>query len=187
MEPRLVTEGIAAATAPAERTGTPATFASHPAPVGVALVSLCLGAVALGRRCLTTDEATSVMQARKSLGALLSRIVHDDPGQAGQLLLLKLAATVGPTNVRAVALPVYAGALVLCAPDTHAPSRSPLYRAQLGFEPPSSAARAPCAFTERSRRTTPALAVESLTVPSAPFERHPVPVRQYGDQFVAMR
>ena len=113
-----MTEGIAAATAPVERTRTPATLAWHLAPLGVALGSLCLGAVALGHRSLTTDEATSVAQARGSLGALLSRIVHDDPGQAGQLLLLKLAATVGANErtIRApsaIAVALAAGLLVV--------------------------------------------------------------------------
>ena len=113
-----MTEGIAAATAPVERTRTPATLTWHLAPLGVALGSLCLGAVALGHRSLTTDEATSVAQARGSLGALLSRIVHDDPGQAGQLLLLKLAATVGANErtIRApsaIAVALAAGLLVV--------------------------------------------------------------------------
>ena len=59
--------------------------------------------------------------------------------------------------------------------------------AQFGFESPSRAARARFALTERSRRTMPALVVERRTVPSAPFQRQPAPVRQYGDQFAAMR
>jgi mannosyltransferase len=86
-----VTEGIAAATAPVERVP----LAWRLAPVGVALGSLCLGAIALGHRSLTTAEAASITQASGSLGALLSRIVDDDPGQTGQLLVLRLAATVG--------------------------------------------------------------------------------------------
>ena len=59
--------------------------------------------------------------------------------------------------------------------------------AQRGSEPPSSAARAPAALTASSTRTTPARATDSRTVPSAPFERHPTAVRQYGDQFIAIR
>ena len=64
------------------------------APVGVALGSLALGVVALGHRSLSTDEAASAAAAQGSLGTVLSRIVHDDPGQAGELLLLKLARDV---------------------------------------------------------------------------------------------
>jgi len=113
-----VTEGLAAATAPVERARAPAALAWHLAPLGVALVSLCLGAVALGHRSLTTDEATSVAQAREPLRALLSRIAHDDPGQAGQLLLLKLASTVGADErtIRApsaIAVALAAGLLVV--------------------------------------------------------------------------
>ena len=75
------------------------------APVAVALGSLALGAVALGHRSLSTDEAASLAQARGSLGTVLSRVVHDDPGQAGNLLLLKLASTVGDDE-RAIRAPV---------------------------------------------------------------------------------
>ena len=113
-----MTEGIAAATAPVERTRTPAALAWRLAPVGVALGSLCLGAAALGRRPLTTAEAVSVAQAHGSLGSVLSTIVHDDPGQAGGLLLLKLAATVGADErtIRApsaIAAALAAGLLVV--------------------------------------------------------------------------
>ena len=113
-----MTEGIAAATAPVDRTRTPAALAWRLAPVGVALGSLCLGAVALGHRSLTTDEAVSVAQAQGSLGSVLSTIVHDDPDQAGGLLLLKLAATVGADerSIRvpsAIAVALAAGLLVV--------------------------------------------------------------------------
>ena len=109
-----MTEGIAAATAPVERTS----LAWYLAPVGVALGSLCLAAITLGHRSLTTDEAASVAQARVPLGSLLSRIVEDDPGQAGQLLLLKLATTVGSDerSIRApsaLAVALAAGLLVV--------------------------------------------------------------------------
>ena len=69
------------------------------APVAVALGSLALGAVALGHRTLTVDEAASAAAAQGSLGTVVSRIVHDDPGQAGELLLLKLAGTVGDSEL----------------------------------------------------------------------------------------
>jgi hypothetical protein len=42
-------------------------------------------------------------------------------------------------------------------------------------------------LTDRSSLTIPARVVVKRTVPSAPRERQPVPVVQYGDQFVAMR
>ena len=78
------------------------------------------------------------------------------------------------------------GCLALTAwEETRARRRA--QRAHRGFEPPSRAARAPCALTDRSRRTMPARVVVSRTVPSAPRERQPAPARQYGDQFVAMR
>ena len=113
-----MTEGIAAATAPVDRARAPAALAWRLAPVGVALGSLCLGAGALGRRSLTTDEAVSVAQAHGSLGSVLSTIVHNDPGQAGELLVLKLAATVGADErtIRApsaVAVALAAGLLVI--------------------------------------------------------------------------
>ena len=91
-----MTEGIAAGS-PASAAGTrrSATLAWGLAPLAVALGSFALGAVALGNRSLTTDEAASIAQARASLGTVLSTVVHDDPGQAGWLLLLKLASTLG--------------------------------------------------------------------------------------------
>ena len=52
---------------------------------------------------------------------------------------------------------------------------------------PSSAARAACALTDSWRRTTPAWAVARRSVPSAPRERQPDGVRQYGDQLTATR
>ncbi len=113
-----MTEGIAASTAPGERTRTPAVLAWRLAPVAVALGSLGIGIAALGHRSLTTDEAASVAQARGSLGAVLSTVVHDDPSQAGHLLLLKLAATVGADEFTirapsAIAVAIAAGLLVV--------------------------------------------------------------------------
>ena len=109
-----MTEGIAAA----ERAGTLGEVAWRLAPVGVALGSLALGVVALGHRSLTIDEAASAAATRGSLGSVLSRIVHDDPGQAGSLLLLKLAQAFGDgeTALRlpfAVAVALAAGLLVV--------------------------------------------------------------------------
>ena len=89
-----MTEGIAAA----EYTGTSGDLAWRLAPVGVGLVSLALGVVAIGHRSLTTDEASALAASRRPIGSLLSHIVHDDPAQAGGLLLLKLAGTLGDTE-----------------------------------------------------------------------------------------
>ena len=112
-----MTEGIAA-TAPAADPSATATFAWRLAPVGVALLSLALGAVALGHRSLTVDEAASAAAAQGSLGTVLSRIVHDDPGQVGGLLLLKLSRTIGDSELAlrlpsAIAVALAAGLLVL--------------------------------------------------------------------------
>jgi mannosyltransferase len=109
-----VTEGIAAA----ERAGTSGELAWRLAPIAVALGSLALGVVALGRRSLTVDEAASAATAQGSLGTVASRIVHDDPGQAGGLLLLKLARTIGDSELAlrlpfAVAVALAAGLLVV--------------------------------------------------------------------------
>ncbi len=88
------------------------------APVAVALLSLAVGAVGLGRRSLSSDEATSIAQADGPLRAVLSRIVHHDPGEAGGLLLVKLASTVGRDafTLRApsvIALALAAGLMVV--------------------------------------------------------------------------
>ena len=112
-----MTEGIAV-TAPAADPSATATFAWRLAPVGVALLSLALGAVALGHRSLTVDEAASAAAAQGSLGTVLSRIVHDDPGQVGGLLLLKLSRTIGDSELAlrlpsAIAVALAAGLLVL--------------------------------------------------------------------------
>ncbi len=109
-----MTEGIAVA----ERAGTSGELAWRLAPAGVALGSLALGVVALGHRALTVDEAASAAVAQGSLGTVASRIVHDDPGQAGGLLLLKLAGTIGDSELAlrlpfAVAVALAAGLLVV--------------------------------------------------------------------------
>ncbi len=83
------------------------------APVAVALGSLALGAVSLGHRSVSTDEAASLAQARGSLGTVLSRVVHDDPGQAGNLLLLKLVSTVGDDE-RAIRAPSAIAVALAC-------------------------------------------------------------------------
>jgi mannosyltransferase len=90
-----VTEGIAASTGPVGRTRTSADIAWRLAPVAVGVGSLCLGATALGHRSLSTAEAAAVAQTHGSFADLLSTVVHHDPGQAGHLLTLRLAATVG--------------------------------------------------------------------------------------------
>ena len=109
-----MTEGIAVA----ERAGTSGELAWRLAPVAVALGSLALGVVALGHRALTVDEAASAAAAQDSLGTVVSRIVHDDPGQAGELLLLKVAGTVGDSELAlrlpsAIAVALAAGLLVV--------------------------------------------------------------------------
>ena len=109
-----MTEGIAVA----ERAGTSGKLAWRLAPVAVALGYLALGVVALGHRTLSVDEASSAAAARGSFGTVVSRIVHDDPGQAGELLLLKLARRAGDSELvlrlpSAVAVALAAELLVL--------------------------------------------------------------------------
>ncbi len=106
------------AIAVAEHTGTSGERAWRLGPVGVALGSLALGVVAIGHRSLSTDEAAAAAAARGSLGSVLSRVVHDDPGQAGGLLLLKLAQTFGDSELAlrlpfAIAVALAAGLLVV--------------------------------------------------------------------------
>lgn len=115
-----MTEGIAASPVPVEETRTPAALGWRLAPAAVTLGSLALGAVALGSRSLTTDEAASLAKAHESAGTTVSTIVHDDPGQAGQLLLLRLATTIGSDErtvraLSAVAVALAAGLLVVLA------------------------------------------------------------------------
>ena len=109
-----MTEGIAVA----ERAGTSGELAWRLAPVAVALGSLAVGVVALGHRALTVDEAASAAVAQGSFGTLASRIVHDDPGSAGQLLLLKLSGTIGDSELvlrlpSAIAVALAAGLVVV--------------------------------------------------------------------------
>ena len=111
-----MTDGIAVA----ERASTSGELAWRLAPFAVALGSLALGVVALGHRTLSVDEAASAAAAQDSLGTVVSRIVHDDPGQAGELLLLKLVGTAGDSELvsrlpSAVAVAVAAGLLVVLA------------------------------------------------------------------------
>ncbi len=66
------------------------------APLAVGLGTVAVGAVALWPfRSLSTDEAVAVARARQPLGDLLRTIVHDEPAQAGFLLVLKGASLVG--------------------------------------------------------------------------------------------
>ncbi len=113
-----MTEGIPGFTAPVDQQRPPASLAWRLAPIGVALGSLCLGAIALGHRSLSTDEAASAVEAQRSPGSLLSTIVHHDPGQTGHLLLLKLAGTVRADEFAlrapaAIAVAIAAGLLVI--------------------------------------------------------------------------
>ena len=111
-------EGIAISPAPVESPGTAATLAWRLAPVAVGLGSLALSTIALGTRSLTTAEGASLEAADRPLGTVISTIVHDDPGQAGQLLLLRLATTLGidERTIRlpsAIAVALAAGLLVI--------------------------------------------------------------------------
>jgi hypothetical protein len=91
-----VTEGIAASpTASAADARTHPTLLWRLAPLAVAVGSLVLGLVGLGRRSLTTDEAASLATADGPLRTVISRIVHEHPAQAGDLLLTKLALALG--------------------------------------------------------------------------------------------
>jgi mannosyltransferase len=88
------------------------------APLAVGLGTLALGTIMAGRRSLSTDEAAALAQADRPLGDVLHAAVHDDPGQAGYLLLLKLVARAGTgeATVRlasAVAVALAAALLVL--------------------------------------------------------------------------
>lgn len=114
-----MTEGPAAGSpAPIAGTGTTTALAWRLAPVAVGLGSLALGAAALGHRSLTTDEASFLAQADAPFRSVLSTIVHDDPGQAGGLLLLKLASSIGFDEITlrapsAIAVALAAGLLVV--------------------------------------------------------------------------
>jgi mannosyltransferase len=100
----MVTEGMVGFTAPVEQARPSAAFTWRLAPVGVALGSLCISTVVPWHQSVTTDEATSIAQAHGSLSSVLSTVVHDNPGSAGHLLLLRLVASVG-TDERTVRVP----------------------------------------------------------------------------------
>ena len=114
-----MTEGIAAAsTASIDGARPHAGFAWRLAPLAVALGSLALGGTFLGRRSLSTDEAISVAKANAPLRDVLSTVVHHDPGQAGGLLLLKLASVFGDDELTlrapsAIAVALAAGLIVV--------------------------------------------------------------------------
>ena len=114
-----MTEGTATTSPPAARVDR-----SRPAivwalaPLAVGLGTLAVAAVAIGDRSVSTDEAASLAQADRPLGDVLHAVVHDDPGQGGYLLLLKLVTRVGTgeTTVRiasAVAVALAAALLVV--------------------------------------------------------------------------
>ncbi len=113
-----MTEGIATPSVPADPNRTITTLAWAFAPVGVALLSACLGAVAVGHRSLTAAEATSLSKTDGPLRAFLSSLVRHDPSQAGQLLVLRLARRIGTDewSLRApsvVAVALAAGLIVI--------------------------------------------------------------------------
>jgi len=89
-----VNEGIAVSPGPVDAPGTAAALAWRLAPLAVGLGSLALSVIALGSRSLTSAEAASLEAADQPLGAVVSTIVRDEPGQAGYLLLLRLASSV---------------------------------------------------------------------------------------------
>ncbi len=111
-----MTEGTVGSGAPGERDRWGVAWSL--APLAVAVGSLLLGAVALGSRSLTSDEAAASARANASIGDLLSMIVHDAPGQAGHLLALKLATLAGSDELAlrapsAIAVALAAGLLVV--------------------------------------------------------------------------
>lgn len=74
--------------------------------------------IALGHRSLTADEASSIARARTSASDLLSTIINDDPGQAGNLLLLKAASAIDRDELTlrapsAIAIALAAGLMVV--------------------------------------------------------------------------
>jgi len=88
------------------------------APLAVALGSFALGAVAVGHRSLSSDEAISLGEAHGTLRAVLSRLWHDDPAQTGGVLLVKIGSAFGSSETAlrlpaAVAVALAAGLLVL--------------------------------------------------------------------------
>ena len=103
-----MTEGITGSTAPEERALS--AVAWHLTPLFVALGSLALGAVALGSRSITSIEAASIARAGGSFGDLLTSI-EAAPAQAGHLVALHLALTVGDDELTLRAPSVLAAAL----------------------------------------------------------------------------
>jgi 4-amino-4-deoxy-L-arabinose transferase-like glycosyltransferase len=99
-----VTEGIAVSPAPADTLSAPVALAWRLAPLWVGLGSLVIGTIGLGRRSLTSVEATSLAATDGPFRTVLSTIVHDSPAQAGQLLTLRLATRVG-SDERAIRAP----------------------------------------------------------------------------------
>ena len=90
-----MTEGIAVSPAPVATSSALVALAWRLAPLWVGLGSLVLGTIGLGRRSLTSVEATSLAAASGSFRTVVSTIVHDNPAQAGLLLVLRLATSVG--------------------------------------------------------------------------------------------
>ncbi|MSO96173.1 MAG: hypothetical protein EXQ81_10365 [Thermoleophilia bacterium] len=101
-------EGNFGSNSPVERARS--TIAWLLAPVLVALGSLALGAIALGSRSITTAEATPIARAGGSLGDLLLTI-ETAPAQAGHLVALHVAMTVGDDELTLRAPSVLAVAL----------------------------------------------------------------------------
>ena len=115
-----MTEGVAAVTmASVESTRTQSSsLLWRIAPLAVALGSFALGAVALGHRSLSSDEAVTLGQANGSLRAVLSRLWHHDPAQTGGVLLVKIGSSFGSDELAlrlpaAVAVALAAGLLVV--------------------------------------------------------------------------
>ena len=112
----MVTEGTVGSSAPGARARSDVAWSL--APLAVALGSLLLGAVALGHRSLTSDEAASFARVNTSIEDLFSTILHDAPGQAGHLLALKLATLAASDELAlrapsAIAVALAAGLLVV--------------------------------------------------------------------------
>jgi len=88
-----VIEGIVGASAPVERSWSALAWRLTPVIVGVG--SLALGMIALGQRSFSSIEATAFVRADVPIRDLLSTIANDQPGQAGHLLLIKVATLAG--------------------------------------------------------------------------------------------
>jgi len=111
-----VNEGSDGTGAPVERARWAAAWPL--APLGVAVGSLAVGTIGLGSRSITTAEAASIARADGPLGDVLTTITNSAPGEAGTLLVLRLALAIGNDELAvrapsAIAVALAAGLLVV--------------------------------------------------------------------------